>query len=206
MNRADTLRAVQRYQVARMRSTHEALFASPTYRPLCEFFLTDLYGPREIGASRAAAMRSLVEAMRFLVPRWIYDGSVGLVELHSLSERLDDRLARQILSAGGAPELDVGVFESAYFRCDDRDDRLRQIALSAAATRFGHALTGHHSVDRLLWAAHRLPGLPSLGPLLTMFDRGLHAFRLAREIEPFIERMRAGETGYLDGVYFRQRG
>lgn len=205
MNRGDMLRAVQRYQVARMRLTHEALFRSPSYQPLCEFFLTDLYGPREIGASRAAALHSLVEAMRLLVPRWIYDGSVGLIELHSLSERLDDRLARVLVSRGVATDLTVAAFESAYFGCDDREDRVRQIALSAEATRFGQALAGHDSVARLLWAAHRLPGLPRLDALLAMFDRGLHAFRLAHDIHPFIESMRAGETRYLDGVYARQR-
>lgn len=200
------LRAVQQYQIARMRGTHEALFQSPAYRPLCEFFLTDLYGPREIGSSRASALHSLVAALRPVLPIWIHDGSLGLIDLHSLSERLDDRLARTLVSRGVPIALSSAEFESAYFGCDDHEERLQQIALSAAATRFGHALAGHRSVGRLLGAAHRLRGLPRLDALLAMLERGFRAFQQAHDIDPFVEAMRKGETEYLTGVYARQRG
>ncbi len=205
-HRGDTLRAVQHYQIARMRETHEALFQSPGYRPLCEFFLSDLYGPREIGSSRAGALHSLVGVLRPVLPSWIHDGSLGLIDLHSLSERLDDRLARLLVSRGIRSALSSAEFESAYFGCDDHEERLGQIALSAAATRFGHALAGDRSVGRLLGAAHRLHGLPRLDPLLAMLERGSRAFQLAHDIDPFVEAMRAGETEYLNAVYASQRG
>jgi hypothetical protein len=205
-NRGDVLRAVQQYQIARMRSTHEALFQSPVYRPLCEFFVTDLYGPREVGSSRGAALHSLVVALRPVLPAWIYEGSLGLVDLHSLSERLDDRLVRLLASRGAPTPLSTADFESAYFGCDDYEDRLRQIALSDAATRFGHALARHPSAVRLLGGARRLRGLPRLDPLLAMLERGSRGFQQALDIDPFVEAMRAGETGYLNGVYARQRG
>jgi hypothetical protein len=205
VNRADMLRAVQHYQIARMRRTHEALFQSPSYRPLCEFFLADLYGPREVGSSRAAALHSLVGALRPVLPAWIHDGSLGLIDLHSLSERLDDRLARLLAERGASNLLSTAEFESAYSACDDHGDRLEQIALSAEATRFGHALAGHASVGRLLSGAQKLRGLPRLDALLAMLERGYQAFERARDIEPFIEAMRRGETEYLNGVYARQR-
>jgi len=200
------LGAVQDYQTARMRLTHEALFQSPIYRPLCEFFLADLYGPREVGSSRGAGLHSLVAALRPVLPGWIYEGSLGLIDLHSLSERLDDRLVRLLVSREAKSPLSTADFESAYFGCDDYDDRLRQIALSAAATRFGHALAGHPSAVRLLGGARRLRGLPRLDALVAMLERGSRGFQLARDIDPFVEAMRAGETGYLNGVYARQRG
>ena len=46
-------RAIQAYQVRRMRATHDGLFRSPEYRPLCEFFLEDLYGPRDFSRRTA---------------------------------------------------------------------------------------------------------------------------------------------------------
>ena len=203
VNRADMLRAVQHYQIARMRSTHEALFQSPNYRPLCEFFLEDLYGPREIGSSRAGALHALVAALRPVLPSWIHDGSLGLIDLHSLSERLDERLARLLVSRGAPSPLSTADFESAYFGCDDHEERLQQIALSAASTRFGHALATHPSSGRLLGGVRRLRGLPRLEPLLAMLERGSRGFGLAHDIEPFVEAMRVGETEYLNGVYGR---
>jgi hypothetical protein len=199
------LRAVQQYQIARMRSTHEALFRSPVYGPLCEFFVDDLYGPREAGFSRGVALHSLVVSLRKVLPGWIYEGALGLIDLHSLSEQLDDRLARLLLSRGTPLPLSTADFESAYVGCDDYDERLRQIALSEASTRFGHALASHPSADRLLAGARRLRGLPRLDPLLAMLERGSRGFRQAIDIEPFVAAMRAGETGYVNGVYSRKR-
>jgi hypothetical protein len=204
-SRGDMLRAVQEYQIARMRSTHEALFQSPVYRSLCEFFLADLYGPREVGSSRGAALHSLLTALRPMLPGWIYEGSLGLIDLHSLSEQLDDRLVRLLVSRGAPIPLSTADFEAAYVGCDDYEDRLRQITLSAAATRFGHALAGHPSAARLLGGVRRLRGLPRLNPLVAMLERGSRGFRQALDIDPFVEAMRAGETGYLNGVYARQR-
>ena len=205
-NRGDTLRAVQQYQIARMRSTHAALFQAPVYRPLCEFFLEDLYGPREAGSSHGAALHSLLTAMRPVLPSWIHEGALGLIDLHTHSERLDDRLARLLVSREAAVPLSTSDFESAYIGCDDYEERLQQIALSAAATRFGHALARQPSAVRLLGGARRLRGLPRLEPLVAMLERGSRGFQLALDIDAFVETMRAGETAYLDGLYARQRG
>lgn len=205
VNRGEILRAVQLYQIARMRVTHAELLRSSVHGPLCEFFLRDLYGPHEAGASRAAALHSLAEVLRRLLPGWIYDGATSLIELHALSERLDDRLARMLVSLGASRGFSAAEFEAAYFACDDYADRARQIALSAASTTFGLALSRHRSVDRLLGAAHGLRGLPRIAPLLAMLERGQRAFRGAGDIGPVIADMRAGETAYLDGIYAKLR-
>lgn len=204
-NQGEMLRAVQLYQVERMRSTHASMIATPTQRPLCEFFLADLYGPREIGSSRAAALRSLVDMLKPILPRWIHDGSIGLIELHALSERVDDRLARMLRSRGRSTSFSTEEFESAYRACDDYDDRMMQIALFAGSTRFGHRLAWDPSIARLFRLAHGLRGLPRLEALLAMLERGFRAFRRAQDIAPFIEAMRMGETSYLSGVYARHR-
>ena len=139
------------------------------------------------------------------MPAWVYDGTIGLIDLHSLSERLDDRLARVLASRGVSGELSSELFESAYVACDDYDDRLQQIALSESSTRFGHRLARHPSVGRMMSLARRLQGLPRLHGLLAMLERGFDAYRQADAIDPFVAAMREGETGYLNGVYERQR-
>jgi hypothetical protein len=87
----EMLGAVQRYQRARMRVTHANLLRSPLYRPLCEFFLEDLYGSPDI-AARAAALSSLTDLVKPVLGHWMYEGAHGLVELQSLSDGLDARI------------------------------------------------------------------------------------------------------------------
>jgi hypothetical protein len=206
VDRRQLLRAIQLFQVARMRVTHEALFRTPGYGALCEFFLGDLYGPWEAGASRAVPLNALAAALRPLLPAWIHDGAVGLIELHALSEQLDDRLARTLASRGCSARFSAQEFEAAYVRCDDYADRVRQIALSEAGTSFGFALSRHRSVGRLLGAARRVRGPARVDSLLAILERGHHAFSRVGEIGPFVAAMRAGETAYLDGIYSKARG
>lgn len=200
------LEAIQRYQVARMRATHEALFRSPLYGPLCEFFVVDLYGPREAGLARQASLESFVARLRSLVPAWISDGALGLVELQSLSAQLDDRLARALLSAGCSIRFSSEEFEEAYFRCDDYADRIRQIALSEACASYAFALSRHRSVGVLLGAARKLHRHASVDSLIAILERGHSALVGMDEIGPFLAAMRAGETAYLDGIYKKMRG
>jgi hypothetical protein len=205
-NRADMLRAVQKYQVARMRSTHEALFRSPLHGPLCEFFMEDLYGPKGADAKGITALHSLANVLRPMVPVWIYEGSIGLIDLHSLSDRLDTRLARLLASRGAPIPLSTEAFESAYLGCDDYEERLRQIELSAASTRFGHALATHPSAERLLEGARKFRSLPRMDQFLALLERGSRGFRQVPDIEPFVAAMRAGETGYVNAIYSAKRG
>jgi hypothetical protein len=206
LDRSGMRRAIQQYQVARMRATHEALFRSPVYGPLCEFFVADLYGPREVGLAREATLRSLGRLLKPVLPAWIFDGAVGLIDLQSLSARLDDRLARTLLSAGGSIRFSSEAFEAAYYRCDDYADRARQIGLSEACTRFAFELSRHQSVGRLLSTARRLQRHSSVDSLMAVLERGHHAFSRVDEIGPLLAGMRAGETAYLDGIYKKMRG
>lgn len=189
-----------------MRETHGEMLRSPVYGPLCEFFLSDVYGPHEVGAARVDALQSLARILGRLLPRWVYDGASRLVEMHALSDRLDDRLARALLSRGACPAFSAAEFESAYHACDDYDERARQIDLAEASTAFAFALSRHRSVDRLLAVARRFRSLPRLGPLLAIIERGHRAFRGAGDIRPLIHDMRVGETAYLDGIYARFGG
>jgi hypothetical protein len=206
LDRSEMLRAIQRYQVARMRATHEALFRSPVYGPLCEFFVADLYGPREVGLAREATLRSLGRVLKPVLPAWIFDGAIGLIDLQSLSAQLDDRLARTLFSAGCSSHFSSEEFEAAYFRCDDYADRTHQIALSESCTSFAFELSRQRSTGLLLSTARRLQRHASVDSLIAVLERGHRAFGHVGEIGPFLAAMRVGETTYLDGIYKKMRG
>ena len=200
----EMLRAVERFQVGRMRTTHAALFLSPRYRPLCEFLLVDLYGHHEF-RTRAGTFYALGHVLRPILGRALYEGCLRLIELQALSERLDDHLVRELMARGATPSFTEEEFEVAYRRCDDYAERRRQIDLSTVCTKFVHALALRPAATRLLAIARRVHGLHRLDTLLAMLERGHRAFSGAGEIGPFIEDMRSGEAAYLDGIYAKRR-
>lgn len=198
-SRADLRAAVERYQSDRMRRTHAGLLAHPVYRPLCEFFLEDLYGIRDFGA-RAETFASLAHVLRPVLGRRIFEGAQDLIELQALSARLDERLARGLEALGATLPLSRPDFEAAFRQCDDRAERLRQIDLSERCTGLVHELSRHRSTPRLLSLARHLGSLRRFRALLATLERGYRALRGVEDIRPFVRAMRDGEVGYLDAV------
>lgn len=199
-------KALQIFQSARMRKTHEGMLQSPVYGPLCEFFLTDLYGSPHVGVAGVEVFTSLAKVLRGILPGWMYEGAMNVVALHDLSEVLDDRLARALVERGNTPQFQAAEFEAAYFACGDREERLRQIDLAETSTAFAFTLSRHRSVGRLLALARRLRGLPRVASLLGVLERGHQAFKSAETITPLLADLREGETSYLEGIYAKFRG
>jgi hypothetical protein len=187
-----------------MRVTHAELLRSPVYRPLCEFFLDDLYASPDI-ASRATALRSLADLVRPVLGPWMYEGACGLVELQSLSDRLDARLAEQLERDDASTSFGAADFETAYVRSSDYSDRLRQVGLTTESNTFVHALSRHRSAGFLLALARRLGSLRRLDSLFRTLERGYRSYRGVADIRPFNDAMRAGEVAYLDALYARRR-
>jgi hypothetical protein len=200
-------KALQAFQIARMRKTHAEMLLSPVYGPLCEFFLNDLYGSPHVGVAGVEVFSSLAKVLRGILPGWMYEGAINVVALHDLSAALDDRLARVLTERGITLEFSPAEFEAAYFACDDYADRLRQIALAETATAFAFTLSRHKSVGRLLSLARQFRGLPRVASLLGVLERGHRAFKGAETIAPLLADLREGETKYLDRIYaaFRAR-
>lgn len=166
--------AVKRFQSARLYRTYPDHLANPRYREACEFFLDELYGPRDFGRRDVEAQRVVPKLAKMLPGRAI-EVLLLAVELDELSEELDAGLAREIGRAAG-DELTDAEYAQAYPRVGTRAQRERQIEL----------------VDNVGASLDRLARIPMLAPMLGMMKgpaeamgyghlhhflhRGFHAF------------------------------
>jgi hypothetical protein len=101
------------WQAARFERTYADLLASDRYRPAAEYFLSDLYGPKDFSERDEVLERLLPVITKILPASAIHTLGVG-VELDLLSESLDCAMVHALLAAGQAADADSS--EAAYAR------------------------------------------------------------------------------------------
>jgi hypothetical protein len=195
------LRAVRRYQVARVLATHAAARREPACAGLFDFVLIEVYASADVNAVRASALGRILGALEPFLPVLVRDAARSALDLYALSEQLDDRLARALVLRGSTPAFSAAEYEAAYADCDDRADRMRQIDLFEEAMM--RALRAGPPDRRAL--AGVPVDLPQVHRLLALAERGFRALEAVGDIGPLLQAVRRGEAAYADGVYARER-
>jgi hypothetical protein len=178
--------ALRAFQAQRLERTYPDLLASPRYGPAAAFFLSDLYGAKDVTARDEGVARILPMLVR-VMPAAALDTIARAVELDALSERLDLALVDELRRRDPAGRaIGDAAYAAAYRAAGTRADRERQIALTgeigAALDRLAH--------KPLLGGALRMMEVPArqagLGALHDFLARGLKAFRHMRGAEEFL--------------------
>lgn len=187
---AERVQALKSWQQQRFTLTYADLLASPRYAAAAQFFLDELYGPRDY-ARRDAQFARVVPATVRLFPNDIVDTVATLAGLHALSESLDTAMARHL--APGA--LSRAAYARAWQATGRPQERERQVALTVAV---GSALDRYtrkpllRQTLRMMRAPARAAGLDELQHFL---ETGFDTFAAMRGAGEFLalvgERERA---------------
>ena len=156
------------WQAVRLARTHADLLASPSMGPAATFFLTDLYGAKDL-SRLDADVRRVVPTIKKVLPAAALETVADSLELEALSEHLD--LAMVEVLGASLMMLDGAAYGRAYRKVDRRRDRERQIDL---IEHLGHSL------DRLVQQ-------PLIGAALSMMRRPAH-FAGFGELHDFLQR------------------
>lgn len=193
---ASSVSAVKAFQHARFTQTYTDLLADPRYASAAQFFLDDLYGPRDF-ARRDDQFARVVPALVRLFPREIVETVLALAELHALSERFDSAMAT-VLPDGN---LDGAAYGRAWRSVGQIADRERQIALMLSV---GSALDGY-TRNPLLRHSLRLMRAPAhaagLGALQEFLERGFDTFRQMRGATEFLARIAHRERALAASLF-----
>lgn len=189
-----TLRA---WQAERLSLTYADLLASPRYHDTATFFLTDLYGPKDL-TRHEDAVRRLVPVMEKLLPGAGLETVADAVELQALSESLD---AEMVAALGpGAVRITTAAYASAYRRVGRRADRERQIDLICELGRLLDSLTRQPFIGTTLLLMRKPAWLAGLSDLQEFLERGYAAFRGMGGADEFLSIIGARERLLLEAL------
>lgn len=179
---------IKRYQHRRFESDYTELLNSERYGAAARFFLNDLYGPVDFSA-RDAQFSRIVPALRRLLPDEVFRTVEQLIELHALSESLDQAMAYCV----GPGPVDAATYANAWRQVGRQAERLRQVELVLDV---GRALD-RHTRKPLLGTTLRLMHAPAqaagLGDLQAFLQDGFIAFKAMKGADEFLSRIADNE-------------
>jgi hypothetical protein len=92
------LALLREWQANRLARTYADLLADPRYRPACEFFLSDIYAPRDF-SQRDHDLERIHQFLSRVLPATTIQLLTVTVELNSLTNTLDNYLRQVLRSA-----------------------------------------------------------------------------------------------------------
>lgn len=192
---------VKHYQSERFGRVYADLLAGGPYQGGARFFITELYGPKDMSARDAQFVR-IVPALERLFPAALLATVCELAELHALSEQLDDALARQLpgdtVPAAGAQ---ARAYVQAWQASASPAQRGHQIDLVLALVQ---ALT-RHTRSLMLRTGLRAMRAPAqaagLGALQRFLESGFDTFGAMGDTRPFASLVNQRERALCDALY-----
>jgi hypothetical protein len=186
--------ALRVWQAARLARTHADLLESPRYRNTASFFLTDIYGPKDL-SRHEQAVRRIMPLMTTVLPVAGLETVADAFELNALSESLD---AAMLVALGGKVfALTDADYAQAYRAVDRRADRERQIELIKHLGQSLDRLTRKPLIGTTLTMMRGPAAAAGLGDMQEFLERGYTAFRKMKGADEFLDRIVSRERGLL---------
>ena len=195
-----TKTVLQEFQVRRLKRDFRDLRMSPEYGPFCEFFATDIYSARDF-SERNDSFRRLASQFHGILGEEIYHGLVRLLDLHSLTDRLDERMAEALQDMGFPIDFTEAQYEEAYRALDNYAERVEQIDLIVESLHFTHHISQMHLIGMALKSAKIAVGIFTKDRVVELLEHAVSTLKGIKNIDYFGNEVRTREITRLDRIY-----
>lgn len=196
----EDFRRLKEWQAARLARGYADLLASERYNPAAEFFLTDLYGPKDF-RTRDEELARVVPIMVHVLPARALLTLLEAVKMDTLSESLDSAMVLALRKVAKSQRIDWPAYVAAYRSCGRKKDRELQIALIDKIGKTLDRLTRmpliHFSLKLMSGPAH----LAGLGALHSFLQRGFDAFSFMKGADEFLAIVIERETALMKELF-----
>lgn len=193
-------RSLQTYQSHRLTQTYADLKNNPEYARIGVFFFEKLYAPDDF-SFRDASIKQLHGLLKGKVYKGIISAVSQVIELHELTDKLDNQMVEQMLKMKVGPDLSDEEYEEVYRRLGNYEERLYQIRLSTNVTRTFHKLSKKWVVSVSLKTIRKAAHLLGVGKIIDFIYEGYEGFRVINNIDFFVETVEQREIARHDRIW-----
>ena len=191
---------LKEWQAARLARSYSDLLASTRYKPAAEFFLSDLYGPKDF-RTRDEELARVVPLMVRILPAKALLTLLEAVKMDTLSESLDSAMVLVLRKAGRSRDIDGPAYIAAYRACGRTKDRELQIALIDTIGKTLDRLTRMSLIRVSLTLMNGPAHLAGLGALHSFLQRGFDAFSDMKGADEFLAIVTERETALMKEMF-----
>lgn len=203
------LALLREWQARRLARTYADLLADPGYRPACEFFLSDIYAPRDF-SQRDQDLEHIHQFLARVLPATTIQLLTKTVELNRLTNSLDNHLLQVLVDQLGVTDAVMDavmdavtpeLYAEAYRLCDNQAERAYQIDLTQDVLRQVSDWARHRVVSIAMKMAKVPAQRAGWVETYDFLERGYEACRRLKEAQFFVETIAQREKGLLDLIY-----
>jgi len=195
-NMLETILAVQNWQCQRLLISHQEMYQQKRFKPAVEFFVNELYGPKDF-SQRDQDIARVVPKMAKLLPEKALSSLASAVHLNALSFELDFAMARKLQGIN----IDRDSYAQAYRDCNNQVLRQQQIS-------YIHTLGGDladvvrmKGISTLLMLSRKPAKLAGVQSLHEFLEHGFKAFKQLGKVEDFVNPVVNYEQALLTQLF-----
>ncbi len=189
------------WQAQRLARTYTDLLADPRFAPACQFFLSDIYGPRDFSQRDNDAVQLHDLLSRFL-PEIMLRLLARTIQINELTSRLDIDLAHALMDQLGVTDtITPELYAAGYRICDNFTERKYQIELLAEI--LGEVCEGAKfpGVGVTLKLVRGPAQNAGWFEVVDFLERGYAAARPMKDVKHFVGTIHDRETLILERIF-----
>jgi hypothetical protein len=193
-------RALQALQSKRINSTYTDLKENPEYTKIGNFFFEKLYSPEDF-SFRDASIKKLHKLLNGKLYKGVISAVNKVIELHELSDKLDDLMVQNMIKMKIGPEIDMKQYQKVYRSLDNYEQRIYQIKLSTDVTRTFHRLSKKWIVALSLKTVHTAAHLLGISKIIDFIYEAYEGFRAIKNIDYFVNTVEERELAWHEKIW-----
>ena len=194
--------AVKRFQALRFQASYADLLRSPRYQTAARFFLTELYSDKDY-AERDQQFARIANTIAKMFPQPVVNTAAALAEVHALTERLDDAMARTFLALPRTNEssMDACDYILSWRTVGESAARQLQLQQVLALGRSLDNLTRKPGLRTLIKLMRGPAAAAGLGSLQKFLEAGFDAFQSMRGADEFLNLIAQREEDWIRRLF-----
>lgn len=191
-----SVRSVQTWQTHRLLASHQAFWQKKRFKPAMQFFIDELYGPKDF-SQRDEEIARVVPKMSKILPQKALKSLESALRLNSLSYQLDIALAQHLHEQ----PLNRDSYAKAYRSCDNQPSRVLQIELLQALGNDLAEVVKISGISTLLLLSRKPAKVAGVESLHHFLETGFKAFKKLGNVSEFIDPIVAKERQIMHDLF-----
>ncbi|MDT0594129.1 FFLEELY motif protein [Glaciecola petra] len=175
------IRHLQAWQTKRLLVTHDDLWQSKRFKPAMQFFIDELYGPKDF-SQRDNELARVVPKMAKLLPDKALLSLQAALKLNALSLELDLSLIQDL----GKNTLDHNSYFASYKACNNQTKREEQIQLLENLGLDLAQVVKISGISAILMLSRKPAKVAGVKSLHEFLEKGFKSFKKLGNVHDFI--------------------
>jgi len=195
-NLTETIRELQTWQTNRLLATHDDLWNSKRFKPAMQFFVDELYGPKDF-SERDIELTRAVPKMAKIIPNKGLKSLKTALRLNCLSLELDIALVQKL----GDNVIDRSSYFECYRQSGSKSQREEQIKLLENLSLDLPKVVKIPGISIILRLSRKPARVAGVEVLHAFLEKGFNSFKKIGNVQDFIDPVINREKDMMQALF-----